>query len=540
MNNAGNLSVLVWANRARKSPDNLVPLYVRLTYLGKRAEISTNLRVELNNWSASYGLMMDGSASSKKINTEIGVIKKEIERTFDRLINADATVSAELIKIKYLGKDKQVDARRKLLAVFEEHNLKMYELIGKGVVKATHTKYETIKVKVAEFLRHQYKVPDMYLDALQYSFITDFEHYLKVHDNISHNVTMSYIKRVKRIINIACQNKWIAHNPFAAFVCTTHKVSRTELESEELQILESKIFTTERLKEIADCYLFSCYTGYAFVDACKLTPQHVVRKTDGELWIITERTKSKIEANVPLMQKAIAIIEKYKEHPLCTTRNRLLPMRSNQKMNEYLHEIAELCGINKKLTTHTARHTFATTVTLENGIPIESVSKMLGHTKITTTQIYSRVKDRKVSNDMKILRSGLDSKSSQAAPTSQGDMAKAAINVTDVRNKAYEETVAFIAPILRELDDFKGLKVSISWVSYRAYLKYRQENLIEWDRQLDSVSPFALIINYLGPSEKLGYAAQTLDSSFYFLERNLKAKLMLNPTDDGLHRWVLI
>jgi site-specific recombinase XerD len=222
---------------------------------------------------------------------------------------------------------------------------------------------------------------------------------------------MSYIKRVKRIVNIAVDNKWLAASPFKEFVCTSKKTTRTELEEQELKALREKRFTVSRLTEVRDCYLFSCYTGYAFVDAYKLTSHNIVTGNDGEVWIVTDRTKSKIDASVPLLPQAAEIIEKYKDHPYCVINNRLLPMKSNQKMNAYLKEIAGLCGIEKNLTTHTARHTFATTVTLENGVPIETVSKMLGHTKITTTQIYARVKRKKISQDMKILKEKLSGSS---------------------------------------------------------------------------------------------------------------------------------
>jgi integrase len=280
---------------------------------------------------------------------------------------------------------------------------------------------------------------------------------------------MSYIKRVKRIVIIAHQNKWISHNPFDGFVCTTKKTSRIELENEELIAIEEKAFETDRLKEVADCYLFSCFTGYAFVDASKLTSQNLVRGTDGDLWIKTDRTKSKIEANVPLVPKALAIIERYKDHPACVSNNRLLPMRSNQKMNEYLKEIAGLCGINKNLTTLTARHTFAMTVTLENGVPMESVSKMLGHTKITTTQIYSRVKEKKVSNDMKNLKTKLKE---------DLKLVSVGLNVVQTNTKkcsvdfiraAYNDTVTLIAPLLRDTGFFNKLQICISWVSYKDY-----------------------------------------------------------------------
>ncbi|HZY37112.1 MAG TPA: site-specific integrase [Mucilaginibacter sp.] len=401
MKNSESFSVLCWANRAKADVNGLLPVYARVTVMGKRAEISLKKKVSPEQWDAKSGFIIGNSNDTRLFNKHLISVNNDLHAIYMDFKQRGLHLTAEEVKNKYLG----IEAiRRSLLEVFDEHNKSVEELVGKDFVKGTHTKYETIRTKVAEFIAYKYKKQDLYLDTLEYSFITAFEHYLKVHDNISHNVVMSYIKRVKRIINIAVHNRWIAFNPFTAFVCTTKKTTRTELEEDELTALEEKKFAIARLEEVKDCYLFSCYTGYAFVDAFKLTPEHLVAGKDGEMWVNTSRTKSKIEANVPLLPKAIAIINKYKGHPVCLANNKILPMKSNQKMNAYLKEIADLCGISKNLTTHTARHTFATTVTLENDVPIESVSKMLGHTKITTTQLYARVKEKKVSRDMKSLK----------------------------------------------------------------------------------------------------------------------------------------
>lgn len=219
---------------------------------------------------------------------------------------------------------------------------------------------------------------------------------------------MSYIKRLKRIISIAVNNHWISFNPFVAFKCTTRKVVRQELTEDEVRRLAEKKFAIKRFEEVRDCLLFSCYTGYAFIDASKLSLENIATGKDNEMWIRTSRTKTEISANVPLLPQAIAIINKYSKHEGCIVSNRILPMKSNQKMNAYLKEIADICNIDKNLTTHMARHTFATTITLGNDVRIESVSKMLGHTKITTTQIYARVREQKVSRDMKTLRSKMN------------------------------------------------------------------------------------------------------------------------------------
>ncbi|HEY8781183.1 MAG TPA: site-specific integrase [Mucilaginibacter sp.] len=400
MKNLNSFSILIWANKAKADVNGQIPLYARVTVMGKRAEISLKKKVNPKKWDAKTGFMKGSGEDVRTVNNHLNQVTNEIFKVYSDLQIAGDFVSAEEIKHKFTGNPME---RRSLLEVFDEHNKDVASLVGKDYVKATLTKYKTIRSKVAGFIQHKYSKPDLYLDALEFGFITGFEKYLKIEAGIDHNTAMSYIKRLKRIINISVNNQWISSNPFAGFKCTTRKVVREELTEDELEKLAEKKFSIRRLEEVRDCFLFSCYTGYAFVDAQKLSPENVIISKDGEIWIKTSRTKTEISANVLLMPQAFAIINKYKEHEGCMVNNRLLPMKSNQKMNSYLKEIADLCEINKNLTTHMARHTFATTVTLGNDVPIESVSKMLGHTKITTTQIYARTKEKKVGRDMKAL-----------------------------------------------------------------------------------------------------------------------------------------
>ncbi|MGZ3921923.1 MAG: site-specific integrase, partial [Bacteroidia bacterium] len=297
---------------------------------------------------------------------------------------------------------------RMLLEVFDEHNNDLEELVGKDFVKATLIKYKTVRKKLANYIHLRYKKKDLLIETIDYAFVAGFEHYLKTKENIEHNTAMRYIKNLKKIINLAVNKRWLNHNPFVLFKCAYKRVERQELTWEEVTVLANHDFKIKRLEEVRDIFLFCCYTGYAFVDVEKLSPEHVVKANDGVLWIKTTRTKTEIPSNVPLMPQALSIIEKYKDHIVCETDNKLLPVKSNQKMNAYLKEIADLCGITKNLTTHMARHTFATTITLEHDVPIETISKMLGHTKITTTQIYAKARERKVNNDMNALRSKLN------------------------------------------------------------------------------------------------------------------------------------
>ncbi|GAA4329378.1 site-specific integrase [Mucilaginibacter gynuensis] len=404
MKNSRSFSVLFWTNKAKADINGLVPLYARVTVDGKRAEISLRKRLNLKKWDARTGFMK-GSGEEVRITnryiTEVGNELFEIYTAFNR---KGEIVSADEIKNKFTGQPLIEITGKSLLEIFDEHNQEIENLVGRDYVKATVTKYKTIRSKVSAFIITKYKKPDILLEELDFTFISQFEKFLKIQEGIEHNTAMSYIKRLKRILSIAVNNKWIAHNPFLAFKCTTRKIARLHLSELELSVLSSKEFRIKRLEEVRDCFLFSCYTGYAFVDAQKLTPAHVHQRNDDEYWIETSRTKTEIVANVPLLPQALAIIKKYKDSDWCIAANRLLPIKSNQKMNAYLKEIADLCEINKNLTTHVARHTFATTVTLGNDVPIETVSKMLGHTKITTTQIYARVQENKIGRDMAVLK----------------------------------------------------------------------------------------------------------------------------------------
>jgi site-specific recombinase XerD len=404
MKNVQKFSVLIWADKRKTDASGNVPLYARITYLGKRAEISLGRKVDPKRWDAETSYVKGNTAEVRDINTQIMEATNEIRRAFDDLRRTDDLITAEKIKSRYTGEG---TVHRMLLEVFDEHNHKLEKLLDKDFVRATLTKYKTVRKKTFEYIQFRYKKPDVYLESIDYSFVTGLEMYLKTEDGIEHNTAMRYIKNLKKIVNLAVNNQWMSHNPFNLFKCTYNKVTRVELEWEEIQALAEYQFKVKRLAEVRDTFLFCCYTGYAFVDVDKLTPQHVITGTDGVTWIKTTRTKTAIEANVPLLPQAIEIIDRYADHDCRIIENRLLPVKSNQKMNAYLKEIGDLAGIEKVLTTHIARHTFATTVTLENDVPLETVSRMLGHTKQATTQIYAKMKDKKVNRDMQTLQGRL-------------------------------------------------------------------------------------------------------------------------------------
>lgn len=381
------------------------PIYCRVTVNGKRAEISLKRSIEPERWIAAAGMVKGKSEEARTINSFLDMAKSDIFKHYNHMISIGKFITADTLKNNYLGLEEK---EHSLIETYEYHNKRMEERIGIDVVKSTLTKYKTVLHKLKIFVRKRYKRSDIFLRELNHQFVVEFENYLKVNDGVSHNTTMKYIRDLKKVMNMAVTNDWIVKNPFANFKCSYKKVIREILTEQELTKLAEKEFSISRLEEVRDVFLFCCYTGYAFVDVHKLTPADVAFGIDGGKWIFTNRKKTGTTSNVPLLPPAQEIIEKYAEHPYCIAKGKLLPVKSNQKMNAYLKEIADLCEISKKLTMHIARHTFATTVTLSNGVPIETVSRLLGHTKLATTQIYAQVLEHKVSEDMAILKNKME------------------------------------------------------------------------------------------------------------------------------------
>lgn len=403
-------TILFWLYKSRMH-NGLAPVYCRITIDGRRVQFSMKRKVEPGNWSTEAEKAIGKSEEIRSLNNYLDHVRVELQKHYNILLSKGEHITAETIRNSYMGIGEET---KTLFESFSYHNENMEARIGIDITKATLTKYETVKSKLKLFVKKRYNKSDQPLESLNHQFITEFEYFLKVDQRIGHNTTMKYIRNLKKVINMAVANDWLVKNPFVNFKCSYKTVIREILTDEELNLLSEKEFSIERLEEVRDIFLFCCYTGYAFVDVEKLTPENLIRNISGELWIYTNRQKTGTSSNVPLLEPALQIVQKYKEHPYCEVKGRLLPVKSNQKMNAYLKEIADVCGIKKKLTMHIARHTFATTVTLSNGVPIETVSKLLGHTKLVTTQIYAKVMEHKVSADMGSLNEKLSANKRRA------------------------------------------------------------------------------------------------------------------------------
>lgn len=397
-------SLLFWINKAKMNKSGKAPIYARITINGRRAEVATGQSIEPERWNIAGSFAKGTKEDVRIINERLTELKNRIHRIHNNIEESGQYISADLIKNVLLGK---TGTRKSLVEVFNYHNAQMKAQIGGDVAAATYKRYETTLKHLQEFMAHQYGRDDIYLTELKYPFITDLEFYLKTVRKCNHNSTLKYIRNFRKIVHLAIANEWLDKDPFMKFKVKLKEVKRDYLTKEELLALEEKELSVERLDQVRDVFVFCCYTGLSYVDVEKLTPKDISRGLDGEYWIFTERTKTGNSSNVPLLPKALEIIGKYKEHPVTGNSERLLPVISNQKMNAYLKELATLCDIQKTMTFHMARHTFATTVTLTNGVSIETVSSMLGHKNLKTTQIYAKVVQSKVSEDMGKLREKL-------------------------------------------------------------------------------------------------------------------------------------
>jgi site-specific recombinase XerD len=291
-----------------------------------------------------------------------------------------------------------------LIKIFEEHNEKMKSLIGKDYAKRTYTRFETALKHTKSFIKWKYKKDDINIFALNNEFVNDLSLWFKTVRRCGHNTTIKYITNLKKVILICVNNGWLIKDPFSSFDLSLEKNDPVFLSKEEIQCIIEKEINNARLQSVRDIFVFCCFTGLAFIDVKKLKRSEVCIGIDGELWILKNRQKSNVPSKIPLLPITVNLLDKYKDHPVCVANNILLPVLSNQKYNSYLKELADICNIDKKLTSHTARHSFGTTITLSNGVPIESVKEMMGHTNIKQTLHYARVLPIKLSEDMQLLK----------------------------------------------------------------------------------------------------------------------------------------
>ena len=418
-------SLLFYIRRDKLNKRGEAPVFMRLTINGERADASIKRFIEPHAWNSEKGKANEKCRGGKDLphawNSEKGKANEKCRGGKDLNLYLDAIsanilqiqrdfeldkkeVSAQIILNRYLGKD-QSD-RHTLMEVFHAHNKKCRALIGINFAPDTVLRYETCLRLTEEFMRNTYKKEDCYLDEVTKQFVEEFEFYLKTVRKCCHNTTTKYLANFKKIVRIALANGWMKKDPFAQIRFHLDEVEREFLEKQELKALLSKKISIPRLAQIRDIFCFCCFTGLAFSDVKQLKSEHLVTDINGMVWIRKTRQKTKNMCNIPLLDEANKILDRYKDHPYCQTQGVLLPVCSNQKMNMYLKELADICGIRKNLSTHCARHTFAT-LTLASGATIDNVAKMLGHANVNMTRHYAKVLDSSIMRDMQIVAANM-------------------------------------------------------------------------------------------------------------------------------------
>ena len=392
--------LLFYIRRDKTNKKGEAPVFMRLTINGERADASIKRFIEPHAWNSAKGKANEKSRGGKDLNLYLDAISANILRIQRDLELDKKEVSAQIILNRYLGKE-QSD-RHTLMEVFRAHNEKCRALSGISLAPATVIRYETTLRLTEEFLQKNYKKEDCYLDEVTNQFIEDFEFFLKTVRRCCHNTTTKYLLNFKKIIRIALAKGWMKKDPFAQVHFHFEPVEREFLEKQELKAMLNKEITITRLAQVRDIFCFCCLTGLAFTDVQQLKAEHLVADIHGKIWIRKARQKTKNMCNIPLLDEAQKIIDRYRDHPYCQTHGVLLPVCSNQKMNSYLKELADICGIRKNLSTHCARHTFAT-LTLASGATIDNVAKMLGHANVNMTRRYAKVLDSSIMRDMEVV-----------------------------------------------------------------------------------------------------------------------------------------
>ena len=401
-----NYSLLFYTKKS-KNKSEFSTIYLRITIKGRRSEISTKQTVLTSLWCSESGKLKGNGQQAKAINSLLDNYKLKVFSSYNELIFANKEVTAETLKNKFLGIDEKAIT---IVEVFKDHNKMVFSLIGKSYSFGTWKRYETSLNHTIEFMKWKYNVSDMEVKNIKPEFISYYDLWFRTIRNCCNNTSVKYLKNFRKIIKLCIDNEWINKDPFINYKTKLQPVDKNFLSEEQLESIIDKEFKSERLSFVRDVFIFSCFTGLAYVDIKNLKYDDISTNISGTRFIKIKRTKTKVDASIPLLPIAENILTKYKDNPKCLNQNLVLPILSNQKMNEYLKEIADLCEIREELTFHCARHTFATTVTLNNGVPIETVSKMLGHSTIRMTQHYAKILDSKVSNDMNILKEKLAQK----------------------------------------------------------------------------------------------------------------------------------
>lgn len=400
--------VLFFLKKTRLLKNGEASVCMRITVNGTRVENNIRKSIDPALWSQAKETARGKSRRACDLNTYIEEARIKLYQIFCELEQQNRPVTAHLLQELFFGQEKPEEVRT-LLGTMQEHNDQCRALVGTDYALITVRRYESCRRYLAELIRQRYGKEDLPLTEVNGELVRAFAFYLKTEKGCQQNTVIRYMKCLKKITNLARANDWMAKDPFLGIRFHEKEVVREFLTMDELQTIYRKEFPLERLTLVRDVFIFAAFTGLAFIDVQQLAPEHIVRDNNGNLWIRKPRQKTKNMCNIPLLDIPQEILRKYANHPTCRKKGVLLPVPCNQKMNSYLKEIADICMIRKNLTTHCARHSYATSVCLANGVSLENVAKMLGHSNIKMTQHYARVLDSSILRDMNQVQAALSS-----------------------------------------------------------------------------------------------------------------------------------
>lgn len=400
--------VLFFLKKTRLLKNGEASVCMRITVNGTRVENNIRKSIDPALWSQAKETARGKSRRACDLNTYIEEARIKLYQIFCELEQQNRPITAHLLQELFFGQEKPEEVRT-LLGTMQEHNDQCRALVGTDYALITVRRYESCRRYLAELIRQRYGKEDLPLAEVNGELVRAFAFYLKTKKGCQQNTVIRYMKCLKKITNLARANDWMAKDPFLGIRFHEKEVVREFLTMDELQTIYRKEFPLERLTLVRDAFIFAAFTGLAFIDVQQLAPEHIVRDNNGNLWIRKPRQKTKNMCNIPLLDIPQEILRKYANHSTCRKKGVLLPVPCNQKMNSYLKEIADICMIRKNLTTHCARHSYATSVCLANGVSLENVAKMLGHSNIKMTQHYARVLDSSILRDMNQVQAALSS-----------------------------------------------------------------------------------------------------------------------------------
>ena len=392
--------ILFYPKKGAPLKNGKLPLMVRITIDGEKVEFSTKLEIEEKKWDTKSAKVSGRTPAANEINLKLEKMRVELNNHYEKIRSVGCFPTPLMLKNAYLG----IKAKsHTILTVFKKIVDEKKKQLGVTIAQSTYNKYELVYRRLQEYIRQEYKNEDLPFYSIDDDFVNGFEIFLRVDRKVGHNATAKMMQKLKTATNYAVSHGMLQEDPFYDKKITFEEVDVPHLTLEELQAIMEKDIQNDRLRRVRDVFVFSCFTGLAYSDTYYLTEEHLHKANDGKMWIKKHRQKTKVIADIPLLEVPLQILNKYRGQQ---TGGRLLPVCSNQKVNQYLKELATVCGINKELTYHVARYTFATSLTLLHDVPMASIAKMLGHTNIETTQIYARITNSKIGSDMQ----GLDKK----------------------------------------------------------------------------------------------------------------------------------